>query len=98
MARVKRNSVLEALQGTIGKELVIKQYCDKVVVTRYPDMSKVKATERQKEQRRKMKEANDYAKAVLKNPELKAFYEKQLQPGESIYRKAIKEYFAKLKT
>jgi hypothetical protein len=97
MARVKRNSVLKALQGSIGKELVFKQYADKVVITRYPDMSKVKPSARQKEQREKMKEANAYARTVLSNPELKAIYEQNLQKGESIYRKAINDYFARLK-
>ena len=97
MARVKANSILEALQGSIGKELVFKQYADKVVITQYPDMSNVKPSTRQKEQREKMKEANAYARTVLSNPELKAVYEQNLQKGESVYRKAIKEYFARLK-
>ena len=96
MARLRKNSVLAALQGAIGKELVVKQYADKVVITKYPDMSKVKCSERQKEQREKMKEANAYARSVLVNPELKALYETYLEKGESIYRKAIKDYFTKL--
>lgn len=97
MARVKKNSVLAALQGTIGKELVVKQYADKVVITKYPDMSKVKRSERQKAQMEKMKAANAYARSVLINPELKALYESNLQLGESIYRKALKDYFVKCK-
>lgn len=36
MARLKRNSLLSTLQGTIGKEIVIKQYADKVVVSVVP--------------------------------------------------------------
>ena len=97
MARLKKNSVLAALQGTISKELVVKQYPDKVVVSKYPDMSKVKRTERQLAQTQNMTDANAYAHFVLSNPELKAFYESNLQPGESLYRKALKDYFAKLK-
>lgn len=93
MARLRRNSVFTALQGSLGKELVFKHYTDKVVVAKYPDMSRVKPSELQKQQRQKMKEANDYAQQVMRNPELRALYEKYLEQGESIYRKALKDYF-----
>lgn len=97
MARLQRNSVYVALQGTIGKELVFKHYSNKVVVAQYPDMSKVKPSEGQKEQRTRMKEANDYARFVLRNPELKAIYEKHLRQGETVDHKAKKNYFEKKK-
>lgn len=97
MARLRRNSVFVALQGTIGQELVFKHYTDKVVVARYPNMSRIKPSELQKLQRNKMKEANAYAQNVLRNPELKAVYEKHLREGESVYKKAIKDFFEKIK-
>jgi long-subunit acyl-CoA synthetase (AMP-forming) len=97
MARLKRNSLFAALQGTIGKEIVFKQYADKVVVSLYPDMSKVKPSELQKLQRNKMKEANAYASAVIRDPKLRAKYEKKLKPGESVFHKAKKEFFEREK-
>lgn len=97
MARLKRNSLLSALQGTIGKEIVIKQYADKVVVSIYPDMSKVKPTELQRLQRRKITEANAYASAVKRDPTLRKQYEKKLKPGESVFHKAKKDFFEKSK-
>jgi hypothetical protein len=97
MARLKKNSLLSALQGTLGKELVIKQYADKVVVSVYPDMSKVKYTLLQKQQQRKIIEANAYASAILRDPKLKKKYEKKLKLGESVYHKAKKEFFEKEK-
>ena len=93
MARLKKNSVLSGLSGTVGKELVFKQYADKVVVSKYPDMSKVKPSALQKAGRQRIKEANAYASSVLHNPVLKAEWEKTLQPGESVYHKARKAYF-----
>jgi hypothetical protein len=95
MAKVKNNSLFAALQGTIGEDLVFKQYADKVVVSKYPDMSKVKPSERQLEQRKKMAEAIVYAKSVMRNPALNAAYEKDLKPGESVYKKAVRDFLKK---
>lgn len=97
MARLPKNSLLGALQGALGKEVVFKQYKDKVVVSKYPDMSRVKPTERQVTQRAKMKAAVAYAQTVLRNPELRILFEKGLQPGESVYHKAKKQFFEQLK-
>lgn len=60
-------------------------------------MSKVKPTILQLQSRQRMKEATAYAQSVLRNPELRAKIEKELQPGESVYHKAKKEYFNRLK-
>ena len=97
MARVTKNSLFEALSGALGKEIVFKQYQDKTVVSRYPDMSKHKATERQKVQRNLMKEANAYASKIKRDPGFKAAYEKKLKPGESVFGYAKKEFFEKRK-
>ena len=93
MARLKKNSMLNDLRGTLGKEIVFKHYRDKVVVSKYPDMNKVKPSALQVENRKRMKEATAYALSVLHNPKLKTAFEKTLQPGETVYRKAIKQYF-----
>ncbi|HWI94036.1 MAG TPA: hypothetical protein VNT20_22330 [Flavisolibacter sp.] len=97
MARVRKNSLFEALSGALGKEIIFKQYHDKTVVSRYPDMSKHTATERQKIQRDLMKEANAYASRVKRDPVLRVEFEKRLQPGESVFHKAKKEFFKKRK-
>jgi hypothetical protein len=97
MARVRKNSVLEALSGALGKELVFKQYKDKTVVSKFPDMSKVKTSERQRQQRDLMPQANAYASAVKRDPALRAEYEKHLKPGESVYHKAKKDFLASVK-
>jgi len=96
MARVRKNSIFEAISGTIGKEIVFKQYRDKTVVSKYPDMSKVKASPLQTIQRNKIKEANAYASAVKRDPELRARYEKELRQGESVFHKAKKDYLKKM--
>ena len=97
MARITKKSVFNAFSGTIGKELVIKQYKDKIVVSKYPDMSRVKPSKWQLEGRERIKEATAYALSILNDPHLKAAFEKGLKPGESVYHKAKKQYFENLK-
>ena len=96
MARLNK-TLLENISGTLGKQLVFKQYKDKTVVTRYPDMSKVKPSKAQKEKRSVFAEAVAYARDINRNPVKKAKYAKKVQPGESVYHFALKEYLAKQK-
>lgn len=96
MARLSK-SLLENIRGGIGKQLVFKQYKDKTVVTSYPDMSKVKPSEQQKKGRKLFAEAVAYAKAISRNAEQKAEYQKRVKPNESVYHYALKEYLANYK-
>ena len=89
------NPLLKGLKGAVGKQLVFKQYQDKTVVTRYPDMSKVKPSEGQKEKRKRFAEAVAYATAINRNPQQKALYQQKVQNGQSVYHYALKEYLAK---
>jgi hypothetical protein len=97
MARLQKNSLLGGLSGALGKEIVFKQYADKVVVSKYPDMSRIKPSELQKLYRQRLKEATAYAQTILRNADLRAAFEKTLKPGETVYHKAKKAYFEQLK-
>ena len=88
---------LEAISGAIGKEIVIKQYKDKTVVSKFPDMSKVKASKRQCSQRELLKEAIAYASHINWDPVLRKKYEKKKKKGGSVYQYLIKEFFEKRK-
>ena len=94
MARLAANSPIK-LSGKIGKELLFKDYGDKIVVTRYPDMSRVKPSRLQKVKRNIFKEAVAYAKNINRTPALKLKYLKKIKKGESVYHYAIKEYLRK---
>lgn len=63
---------LTLIRGAIGKEFVIKHYKDGAVRTRYPDMSGIVATPRQRKCRNLFKEAVAYAKEVIADAERKA--------------------------
>ncbi len=74
MAKGKLNPALEQMRGHVG-EIVFKQYGDKVVVTRKPDMSRVKWNAAQKAARERFREAMAYAKWMMGNAEMRAAYE-----------------------
>jgi len=96
MARLSKDSPLADVRGTIGKEVVFKHYGDKTVVSKYPDMTKVKATALQAARRRLFSEAIRFARLIHSHPELRALYAEELQPGESVFHKAKKEYFNRM--
>jgi hypothetical protein len=94
MDRLRKNSVYVALHGTIGRDLIFRHYTNKVVAATHPENTPVQLFQRLTHPGRKMKEANDYAQLIMCNPALKALYEKYLKEGETVYKKAISEYFA----
>ena len=91
MAR-SRNLLLRNVQGQIGKELVVKKYGKKTVITKYPDMSGIKPSKLQKVKRSRFAEAVAYAQNILRNPALKAQYAAKVKNGQSVYHYAIKEF------
>ncbi len=97
MARYKGNNILEGLSGSLGKQIVFKQYATGAVVSKMPDMSKVKPSAKQLEAKSKFSEAVNYARKILANPELKAAYQKKLRKGQTVYNFAIAEYMQQYK-
>ena len=92
MASTNQNILAKGLKGQIGKQLVFKQYGEKTVVTRYPDMSKVVPSELQKKQRSGFAEAVTYAQSINNDPVLKAKYAKKVKKGKTVFQYAIQEF------
>ena len=95
MARAGKNSVLNAISGQLGKQLVFKQYSDKTVISKYPDMDGVKPSRKQKNNQNVFKEAVAYAQKIIRNRELKKKYSEKVKRGQSVYNYAMKEYYMK---
>ena len=80
-------------RGRINKEsMVIKNYGDKAVVSRVPDMSNVVPTEKQIKAKGCFAKAVAYAQAIIADPVKKAAYQKKLPKGKTVYHAALKEY------
>jgi hypothetical protein len=92
MARTNPDGLLKNVSGKIGDQIVVKQYKDKIVISKYPDMSKVKPSKLQKNNRSLFKEAVAYAMDINRNPQKRKIYLQKVSHGESVYRFALKEY------
>lgn len=97
MARISPHSLLADISGTIGKEVVFKRYKDKTVVSKYPDMTKVKPSARQKQERSFFREATAFAQLINRHPQLRALYAAELLPGETVFHRVKKEYLNRFK-
>lgn len=93
MAR-SANPNLSMCSGHIGKQIVVKQYGKKTVVSKFPDMSQVKRSAPQKSNSLLFARAVAYAKAICRCAEQKAVYRSRLEEGDSVYRYAMREFFA----
>jgi len=95
MAHSDSSILLHGLRGAIGKQIVVKQYGKKTVVTAYPDMSGLKPSKLQKDKRKKFAAAIEYAQSIINDPVKKTAYSKKLKRGERVYNAAIKEFLSK---
>ncbi|MEP7237381.1 MAG: hypothetical protein ABI685_05940 [Ferruginibacter sp.] len=91
----KGNFLLSMVRGQIGKEIVVKHYGKKIVVTKAPDMSDIKPSPRQKKQRSLFKEAVAYARHINNTPELKAAYVKKAKKSKSVFQYVLQAYLDK---
>ena len=92
MAQSNSSVLLRHVSGRIGKQIVVKQYGNKTVITAYPDMSNVKPSKLQKQKRKKFAAAIEYARSIIHDPLKKAAYAKKLKKAARVYNAAIKEY------
>lgn len=92
------NSVFLQLSGQLNKEIVFKKYGDKIVVSKYPDMSKRKLSPKQIQNHEIMYEANNIARGIMANEELCHAAQVRLNVTRNkLYTALIKEYFNKRK-
>ena len=64
---ISKNPLLKGVKGTINKEIVVREFFGKTILSAYPDMSNVKRSSKQKKQSNRMKKANIEVRAILKD-------------------------------
>ena len=95
---ISKSIFLQQLSGHLGKELVFRQYGDKTVVSKYPNMKKRKLTAKQLQNLEIMEEANYEAKRILADDKLRTEAQVRLNVTRNkLYRALIREYFATAK-
>ncbi|MFD2162096.1 hypothetical protein ACFSJU_06805 [Paradesertivirga mongoliensis] len=90
------NILLKEAKGKIGKDIVVKNYGNKTVISKYPDMSGVKYNDLQKQKQRSFAEAVAYARSIISDPVKKAEYQKKLPKGKRVYTAALQEFLKRL--
>lgn len=73
-------------------DIVIKQYGNKTVVSKYPDMSNIVPSDSQKQKRNRFAEAVAYAKTINNSPILRNDLIKRVGGVKSVYQFALKEF------
>ena len=92
--RVKLNPTVERLSGKIGG-MTYRWMYGKQTIMKTPDMSRVKWSEAQKDNRERFREAIAYARQSMAEPEVRAHYEKAgKQVGRQPFRVAVSDFYA----
>jgi len=84
--------LLTFVRGAIGKEYVIKHYRYGIIKTKYPDMTKIVASEKQRSCRDLFKEAVAKAKKVMADPVQKAAWKKKVRQKHLVFNMIIKHF------
>ena len=93
MPRVRFTPLVEEIHGTLYGLVFKRSPKGNMIVTKCPDMSKVKWSEAQQKQRRRFKEASVYAKAALADPQVRLLYEERAgREGKRAYYVALADY------
>jgi hypothetical protein len=91
MAHTKHNSITHGYRGLFGN-IVFRWVYGKSVMQSRPDFSNVKWSKSQKACRKRFGGAMGYAQQAIKDPEKKAFYEKQAKGRCSACNMAVSDY------
>lgn len=97
MAISKDNIITHSLSGKVGN-VIFKNYGDKTVISRRPDMSKVKKSAKQLENQELFSRAHHYAKGIIIDPIKKLAFSKTIPKGKMVYHAAVSRYLKEHKT
>ncbi len=84
--------LLTFIRGAIGKEYVIKHYRYGIIKTKFPDMTKIVASEKQRNCRNLFREAVAKAKIVMADPVQKAAWKKKARKQHLLFNMIIKHF------
>ncbi|WP_440135613.1 hypothetical protein, partial [Chitinophaga sancti] len=93
MALIKDSVLFQLVRGSLGNEITIYERNGQIIMAKKRSPSNKKPTQKQLEARYKMKIAAAYAKEILKDPELKAYYKSLTGPGQNAYNMAVKDAY-----
>ena len=94
MAKVKLNPMINSVSGTLGDFVFRVSPTGETIMSKRPDMSRVKWSQAQKAQRERFKQATEYARAAMAEPHVRAVYEQRAaSERKRPYALAFSDYF-----
>jgi len=94
MPKVKLHPLFQQIQGTIYDVVFKISPTGEMIISKPPDMSKVKWSKAQKAHRQRFKLAVAYAKAALAEPKVRLKYERMAKKqGKRPWDVALSDYF-----
>ena len=96
MAHSNNSLVTGKFSGTLGKELVFREWDGKTVVAKAPKRRKGQPTPDQAQTQEKFLIASRYARGVIRNPDksLAEAYAAVLKPRQNVYSRALEDYIS----
>ena len=97
MAEITPNPMIQTIHGKSGGLVFRRSPSGKTFLIKLADMSNVQWSAAQQTQRQRFRKANDYAKAAMANPEMRAMYEEMArEQNKRPYHLAVSDYFKRL--
>jgi hypothetical protein len=96
MAKILLHPLIKDIRGKMGGMVFRLAHNGKLSLILSPDMSHVKWSPAQKEHRKRFKEAVAYAKAAIRDPEIRSIYEQmaaEKKQNKRPFDMAVSDYF-----
>lgn len=96
MAHSNNSVITGKFRGTLGKELVFREWEGKTVVAKAPKSRKGEPSLAQAETQEKFLLASRYARAVVKNPDqgMAEAYAAFLRPRQNVFSRAVEDFMS----
>ncbi|HEX3009711.1 MAG TPA: hypothetical protein VHO90_19050 [Bacteroidales bacterium] len=93
MAQIRKNIITQGTSGSIDRKIVFKQYGDRIIMSAFPDRSKVRLSDKQKKENKRFSQAVAYARSQIADPVSKAEYKSRATGLQSAYNVAITDFY-----
>ena len=93
MALLRDSLLFNYVSGSLGDEITIYRRNNQVIVAKKRRKSTKKPTKKQLAQRKMMQLAAAKARQLIKDPELKAYYQSKAGPGQNAFNMALQDAY-----
>ena len=86
---ISNNPLLKGVRGAINKQIVVREYFGKTIISGYPDMSGRKQSQKQTRQTDRLKQANIEERAILSDEQQRNAAQVRLNVQRNRLRSAL---------